>query len=168
MAKGTGLAIFALILAIGGIGIGTFSYITLLGVQQAPGVNRTYYDERIAAYTTPAEDSWYTIPGISITFQVESGESVYFMFNCKAFLDRVSAITWMHFRLIIDGFSLEKTRATVGPTGGTASEYYFSVAIQHVNNTLGAGSHTVVVETMRETSFSSYIDNSVLLVQTFT
>ena len=44
MAKGTGLAIFALILALGGIGIGAFSYITLMGVQQAPGVHQTYYD----------------------------------------------------------------------------------------------------------------------------
>ena len=168
MAKGTGLAIFALILAIGGIGIGAFSYITLMGVQQAPGINRTYYDERIAAYTTPAEDSWYTIPGISITFQVESGESVYFMFTCKAFLDPVSAIMRMHFVLKIDGIRLYKTQMTVGPTTASVSECFFSVALQHVNNTLGAGSHTVDVETMREVSSSSYVDNSVLLVQTFT
>ena len=168
MAKGTGLAIFTLILALGGIGFGVFSYITLMGVQQAPGVHQTYYDEKSTGYTSPAEDTWYAIPDLSITFKVESGESAYFMFTCTAKLYPVSAVTFMHFRLKIDDNSYLSTEATVGPTGGTDSNNFYSIAIQYSNSTLGVGSHTVVVETMRETSASSFVDNCALIVQTYT
>jgi len=168
MAKGTGLAIFALILALGGIGIGAFSYITLMGVQQAPGVHQTYYDEKTAGYTSTSEDVWYVIPDLSITFQLESGESAYFMFICRAKLYPVSAIILMHFRLKIDSISYSSTEATVGPEGGSETYNYYSVAIQYSNSTLGVGSHTVVVETMRETSASSVVDHCTLFVQTYT
>lgn len=60
-----------------------------------------------------------------------------------------------------------QSQATVGHNeGGTINTIFFSVALQFRNATMGAGAHTVVVETMRECN--GYIDNCVLLVQTYT
>ena len=164
MAKGSALAVIALILALGGVGFGAYSFITNLS---APGVHRTYYDERITDYTSAAEDSWYTIPDISINFQVDAGESVYFLFTCRANLVAAGGLVYMDFLLNIDGFRIYQSQTTVGHNeGSTINTMYFSVALQFRNATMGAGAHVVEVETMR--SCSGFIDNCVLIVQTYT
>jgi hypothetical protein len=163
MAKRSGLAIIALLFALGGVSIGVFSYISLL---TEPGVHRTYYDNRITDYTTAGEDSWSDIPDISITFQVDAGESVHFLFTCRALLIPVTAITYMHFGLKIDGVVIMESRTTVGPTTAAITNMYFSVSLQYSDSALSAGTHTVVVETMRECN--GEIDNCALMVQTYT
>jgi len=163
MAKVSALAILALIIGIGGIAVGGYS---LFSVVTDSGVHRSYYATRELIYTSPSEDSWFNIPDISISFQVDAGESVYFSFTCYARLEPVSSVTTMHFRLKIDGYSIASSLTTVGPTSGTALNTYFSVAFQQVNTTLSAGIHIVVVETERECD--GFIDNCLLFVQTYT
>ena len=163
MAKGTALGIIALLIAVGGVGLGVYSVITLL----QPGVHRTYYDERIADYTSGSEDSWYDIPDISISFQVDAGEAVHFLFTCRASLTASSGLVYMHFVLNIDGHRMLQSQTTVGHNeGGTITTIHYSIALQFSNRTLGAGTHTVVVETMRECN--GFIDKCALLVHTYT
>ena len=160
MAKRSGLAILALLLALGGLGIGLYSMIT-------PGVHRTYYDERITAYTSTAEDSWYDIPDISISFQVDIGETVYFLFTCEADLVATSGVVQMTFGLIIDGTSITESQVVVGHNeGGSINTMKFSVALQYRVASMTPALHTVVVETYRECGGS--ISNCILFVQTYT
>jgi hypothetical protein len=160
MAKGTGLVILAIFIALGGLGIGIYTMIT-------PGVHRTYYDERTTSYTSGAEDTWYDIPELSISFQVDLGESVYFLFTCQADLVATSGVVQMHFGLKIDGSSVTQSQVTVGHNeGSTINTMKFSVTIQYRATTMTAGAHTVVVETERECGGS--ISNCILLVQTYT
>ena len=127
MAKGSALAIFALIIAIGGVGLGGYLIFTQLTQQ---GVHRTYYDERTTAYTSGMEDSWYDIPDISISFQVDAGESVYFMFTCRANLIASSALVYMHFVLKIDDIRIIQSQVSVGHNeGATINTMSFSVAL---------------------------------------
>jgi len=165
MAKGSALAILALLIGIGGIAVGGYSLFSIL---TEPGVHRTYQDSRTNPYTPPSEDSWAVIPGLSITFQVDAGESVHFLFTCTVYFEPVSGIRWNHFVLKVDGSRIYESQATVGPTGGTATEYHYSVALQYCNTTMPSGQHVVVVEYQRETNANSYADNCWLFVQTYT
>ena len=163
MGKGSGLAVVALILALGGLGIGGYMLITNM---TTPGVHRSYYDERTTNYTSGSEDTWYDIPDISINFQVDAGESVHFLFTCRANLVASSGLVYMHFVLNVDDFRVVQSQATVGHNeGATINTISFSVALQFTNTTMSAGVHTVVVEHMRECS--GFIDNCALFVQTY-
>ena len=172
MAKGSALAILALIIGIGGIGVGGYALYTVLFAQPTGlpenMVHRTYYDERIDDYATPTANTWYNIPDINIWVQVDSGESVYFSFTCAAFIDPSSVVAQMSFRLKIDGFSIIDTWTIVGPSSTGINDIFLSVAFQWRNASLSVGVHTVVVETRRDCAATSYIENCVLFVQTYT
>lgn len=166
MGKGSGLAILALIIGIGGLGFGIFTYFTLnQNTQTESSVHHTYFDSRTTAYTSPAEDSWYEITDLSITFQVASGESVYFLFTCAAYLSPVSGVWLMRFQLNIDDTSITESRTMVGLATNDVSYMYFSVALQYEDSAVLAGSHEVTVETYRECAGNIW--NCHLLVQTY-
>ena len=131
-------------------------------------MHRTYYDQKLDTYTTPSSLNWYDIPDISILVQIDAGESVYFSFTCIALIDPLTAVAQISFRLKIDGFSIIDSWTTVGPTSTGISDIFLSVAFQWRNASLSVGAHTVVVETRRDCAGTSYIDNCVLLVQTYT
>ena len=135
MAKGSALAIVALLIGIGGLSVGGYS---LFSVLTESGVHRTYYDQKLDTYTTPSSLNWYDIPDISILFQVDAGESVYFSFTCIALIDPLTAVAQMSFRLKIDGFSIIDSWATVGPTSTGISDIFLSVALQWRNASLSA------------------------------
>jgi len=169
MGKGSALGVIALLIGLGGLGFGIFSYFTLnqtiVAVQTGSDVHHTYYDNNTALYTSPSEDSWYDIPNISILFQVEPGESVYFIFTCTAHLSPVSGVWLMHFQLNIDDTQISESSTTVGISTASVTYMDFSVALQYVGSTLSPGSHEVTVETMRECD--GFIYHCYLIVQTY-
>jgi hypothetical protein len=161
MAKGTALGVIALLVAIGGIALGGYSFIL---TQMGSGVHRTYNAEYTSTFTSSGEDVWYDITDMSVTFQVDSGEHTYFSFTCYASLTPTSSICRMNFRLVIDTVAASDSIVIVGGTGMPTNSL-FSVALQYFETTLAAGSHTVVVQTMRECD--GLIDNCYLVVQTY-
>jgi len=177
MGKGSGLAVFALLIGIGGLGFGVYTYFTFnLTIESMQGnidafelrssVHRTYFDNRTASYTTAAEDSFYEIPDLSILFQVDPGESVYFLFTCRAALMVPSGSNlYMSFQLKIDNVAITLSRTVVGILNPTGTGHSYSVALQYADSSLGAWPHDVVVETSR--ICGGYIDNCYLLVQTY-
>ncbi|MFX1572023.1 MAG: hypothetical protein ACFFB0_04700 [Promethearchaeota archaeon] len=177
MGKGSGLAVFALLIGIGGLGFGIYTYFTFNQTIEAMQgdidkfevgsyVHRTYYDNRTAYYTATMSDSWYEIPDLSILFKVEPGESVYFLFTCRAYLHPDSSTWFMRFRLIIDDVAIDRSATTVGGAG-TLTYIYYSITLQYTDISIPAGNHEVKVDTMRECDDNSYIDHCSLLVQTY-
>lgn len=166
MGKGSGLAILALLIGIGGLGFGIFTYFTVNHtIQTESNVHHTYFDSRTTAYTSPAEDSWYEITDLSITFQVASGESVYFLFTCAAILSPTGGVWVMNFRLNIDDTSIPESNTIVGLATNDVTHIDYSVTLQYGDSSLLPGSHEVTVETMRECGGQIY--NCYLLVQTY-
>ncbi len=162
MAKGTVLGVIALLVAIGGIVLGGYSFIL---TQMGSDIHtRTYNAEYTSSYTSAGEDVWYDITDMSITFEVEIGEEVYFSFTCYASLTPTSAICRMNFRFVIDTVAADDSVVVVGGTS-MPTNTLFSVALQYFQTELAVGSHTVVVQTMRECS--GFIDNCYLLVQAY-
>jgi len=129
-------------------------------------VHRTYYDNRTASYTAPLADSWSEVPDLLILFQVEPGESVYFLFASRVYLHPDTGTYFMRFRLIIDDVVIDQSATSVG--GAAVISYaYFSVTLQYKDSSITVGTHEVKVETMRECDATSNIDRCSLLVQTY-
>ncbi|MFX1467310.1 MAG: hypothetical protein ACFFB8_01500 [Promethearchaeota archaeon] len=170
MAKGSALGIIALLIGIGGLGFGIYSYFTVNQdihiIKTDSNIHHTYFDNRTATYTSPGEDIWYEIANISITFQVEPGESVYFLFTCRAVLSTPTGGNFfMSFQLKIDGVAIIPSGTTVGLVAPTDTGYSYSVTLQYADSSLTAGPHNVIVITYR--TCDGYMDNCFLLVQTF-
>lgn len=71
----------------------------------------------------------------------------------------------MSFRLKIDDVANTLSGTIVGLLGPTDTGYSYSVALQYADSSLAAGTHDVVVETLR--TCNGYIDNCYLVVQTY-
>ncbi len=89
MAKSTGLAVFALIIAIGALGLGAYQVFLVSAPTTAPtgeesGIRNTWYDFHYASeYTNPTLTS-IPIDQLLINFTVNSGESAFFLFSTHA------------------------------------------------------------------------------------
>jgi len=177
MGKGSGLAVLALLIGIGGLGFGVYIYFTFnRTIESMQGdidafelgsyVHRTYFDNRTADYTSATEFSFYEIDNLSITFQVDPGESVYFLFTCRAILvNPTIGQLYMSFRLKIDDVAITLSRTVVGLLNPTSTTSSYSVVLQYADSSLATGTHDVVVETER--TCTGRIDNCYLLVQTY-
>jgi hypothetical protein len=160
--KVSALAVLALILGIGGLGFGAYLFYS---TQIGSHVHQTYSDSVPGPYTSGSEDSWYDIPGLNISVSIDAGEQVHVLFTCQATLTAVSAVTYMHFGLKLDGSSVAGSVTSVGATGITSTANMYSVSLQFVFSSLAAGAHVISVETMRECSGN--IAQCMLFVQTY-
>jgi len=86
MGKGSGLAIIALIIGIGGIGFGIYSVFFLPNtiIQQASGsseITQIWTVEQAGAFYTGS--SYSDMTDMDVTITVNAGETVYVMFNAQ-------------------------------------------------------------------------------------
>ena len=98
MGKGNVLAFIALIIGIGGLGIGFYSVIILpdVIVQQASGesnVNQMWTVEQAAAFY--AGSSYGDMTDMDVTITVNAGEIVYVMFNAQISNDLIGGNGWL-------------------------------------------------------------------------
>ncbi len=119
MGKSSALSVIALLIGMGGLGFGGFTYFTMNQIiktlQTGSYVPRTYFDSKTAVYSPPVANAWYEIPDLNITFQVQPRESVYFLFKSWVYITPpASGILLMQFRLNIDGTSISNSLTAVG------------------------------------------------------
>lgn len=86
MGKGSGLAIIALIIGIGGVGFGVYSVFFLPNtiIQQASGsseITQIWTVEQAGAFYTGS--SYSDMTDMDVTITVNAGETVYVMFNAQ-------------------------------------------------------------------------------------
>ena len=84
MGKGSGLAVFALLIGLGGLGLGLYSVFILPDTIIAQTTNNTeikqiWTQEQLAVYYTTG--SYVEVPDMDITITVNAGESVMIIFN---------------------------------------------------------------------------------------
>jgi hypothetical protein len=157
----TGVVVLLFILLIGTIGgFGYWNY-TL-----HKSKIKSYYADHTAAFTASSEDVFQDIPDLSISIAVDTGEKVYVMFTCTATISAVSAITVMRFIVKIDATQITESQVIVGYTGVLGiTNIQYSVALQYLDDSLTAGSHTITIMTMRECDGN--IMNSNLFIQVY-
>ena len=171
MGKSSGLAVLALLIGIGGLGLGAYSFFIFSG--QIADVEDQFaeraivdmrYAEYLEDYTPSAIDVNESI--ITINFHVNAGEQVYFLFITRAIIYSYSLESFMRFTFSIDGVILDKPYVIAG--GRNIDEWwlYFPVALQYSTPGLSEGSHSVSAMILSSYS-SNFVRQSTFLVQTY-
>jgi hypothetical protein len=168
MGKGsTILGIFALIFAVGGLGLGGLAWISVSRVetQVADFSEQTaWYKYNGTTFNTDPTFTYLTFTGLTIQFELGPSESVYFSFSSRAHTEFVP-LAWsrifVYFR--VDGIFQSEPSGEVGMYDGgfTISSM---LHLQTVRTDLSAGVHDVTVVIYGD-STANYIWKSTLYVQ---
>jgi len=171
MGKSSGLAVLALLMGIGGLGLGVYSYF-IFGSQIADlddqlaerAIVDMWYAEYLEDYAPTAIDINESV--ITINFHVNAGEKVYFLFITRAIAYSYSTFSNIRFTFSIDGIILNKPYTVVG--GFDIDEWWLDipVALQYSTASLTAGTHMVSVMVLSSYS-PNFIRHSTFLVQTY-
>ncbi|MFX1575128.1 MAG: hypothetical protein ACFFB0_20515 [Promethearchaeota archaeon] len=175
MGKSSGVvvAILGLLIGIGGLGFGVYSYFTFSGKianlnEQMDGkiVKGMWYAESLTDWTPSAINTNESITGLTINFVLNEGESVYFSFISRAIIYAYSGQTYMRFTFRIDGIILDAPFTVAGGYGIDETFLYIPVALQYSTDILAAGNHTVSVIALKSYALN-FIRHSTLIVQTY-
>jgi len=161
--SGTAIGIIALIISLGFGGYFIFDKFFAasgLTTTSIPSTNQ-YYKEGSSVYI-PGSEAWCSDTYLNIEFNLTEGETVYFSFEGLALFDDSSIPdAYIEFRFKVDGIIWNYPRRRVWRYSVvSAFGIRFSVAMQHYNSTMSAGTHTVAVlfkgdHTVDQVSYSS-------------
>ena len=159
------LGIFGLVIGIVGLGLGTFALSEFKRIESQLGTisedihdhNGWYKRLDSAVYTNP-NFTLIPVTALTITFELESNEAVYFSYMAHATLvpDSTSSFIGINFRL--DGLHLFSPYITSGITNVSADGIYSTIALQLYRDNLTAGVHTITVDIL-----GSHVGNNVNL-----
>ncbi|MFX1328413.1 MAG: hypothetical protein ACFE91_09820 [Promethearchaeota archaeon] len=165
MAKSSGLAVLALLIAIGALGLGIYQIIFAAPTEDGSGVKNTWYDFHYSSEYTSPTSTIIIIDELIINFTVSSGESVYFLFNTWAEVD-TGVNKFIQLNFVLDGVML------AGPTypwwvfRTDADSIEAPISCQLSLDTVTAGAHNITISI-----FGNDIDNNIfsstLFVQTY-
>jgi len=174
MGKGNGLAIFALLIGFGGLGLGVYSVFilpdtiianTMLQIPTNPSeIIQIWTKEQPTAYYTSG--SYYDVPDMDITISVNTGETVLIMFNGE-FTSSVGRLVG-GVRLMRDNVEIPSSRREFTiETSGVALMGYSMTTYVLIDN-LATGNYEIEVQAFgSSTGGSDRIDDGVLVIYTF-
>jgi hypothetical protein len=166
MSNGKGLGILALLIGISGLGLGVYS-VVLPQVQVVDtnfGIQNTWfkYDPTTYPISSPGID--IIIDALTINFTINSGESVYFLFNAFAIVSG-TGLTMIWFRFVLDGSIKSPPTYPEVYFSSEGVDQHGSVTLQ-IAKVISAGFHNITIS-IRGTDTTNGIKDSTLLVQTF-
>lgn len=170
MGKGsTALGLIGLILAAGGLGLGTLAWISLSRVEsQVSNLTEetNWYKYNGTTFNTDPTFTYLTFSGLTIEFELGQNESVYFSFTAWAHIE-ARAGEWSrilaYFR--VDGIMESEPSAEVGYYNGDFT-IQFMIFFQDLRYDLSPGIHSVTIVIYGD-STANYIWKSSLFVQRF-
>lgn len=165
MGKGSAvLGTITLILALVGLGLGGYSWMTLSSVETQVNAQNSWYKYHAAAFTCDPTYSYLTFTSLVIEFELGLNEDVYFSFTSRA---HTEVLPGMWSRIIVnfrvDGLFQSDPSAEVGTYDGDFT-MSFMIHLQAVREDLSPGTHNVTVVIYGE-STANYIWKSTLFVQ---
>lgn len=170
MAKSSGLAVLALLIAIGALGLGVYQMFFAVAPEPVeedpgPGIRNTWYKFDYVHRATNPISTFIPINQLLINFTVDSGESVYFHFNTWADVD-AGANSYIQLNFMLDGVRLSGPEYPWWVIRTTGDSIEVPISLQLSIDTVSAGAHNVTISI-----FGSDVDNeifsSTLLVQTY-
>lgn len=175
------LPILGILLAISGLVLGAFTFTTVSRLEgqvagmfdQDPCCNNTitynsesWYKYNGTNFNTNPIYTYLTLAELTVEFELEQNESVYFSFSSSAHLE-ANPTSWsriyVYFR--VDGIFQSNPSAEVGMYQETVT-HHFMLHLQAVREDLSAGLHNVTVVIYGD-STGNYIWKSSLFVQKF-
>ena len=142
--SGKGLGIFALLLAMGALGLGIYQFIlpapSLPEIPEVPKIYVAQYDSAFWLDTSTIE----MIPTLNITYNTVEGNSVLFEYTCQISMDIVSSSINIEIYFEIDGTKELSSRIyKVGYSIDNLQPIYDSAIMRHHISNSTIGSHTV-------------------------
>ena len=162
------LPILAIILAISGLVLGAFTFISVSRVDSQVSDyfdQNSWYRYNATNFNTDPSGTYLTISGLTVDFELNQGESVYFSFTCRAHIEPILGLFWSRIYIFfrVDGIFASNPNAVVGMYNGVNTENYM-IHLQDVRDDLSTGVHNVTVVIWGE-STANYIWISSLFVQ---
>ena len=166
MAKSSGLAVLALLVAIGALGLGVYQiFFAVTPADEGSGIKKTWYKFNYGVKNTNPISTQIIIDTLTIDFTVKSGENVYFLFNTQASVDAGSN-SYIQLNFVLDGVLLSGPAHPWWTIRTMGDRIDVPISLQISLDTVAAGDHNVTIAI-----FGSDIDNeifsSTLLVQTY-
>lgn len=166
MGKSSGIiAVIALI-----VGLGAGGFIIYDNFIAIPPAENQWYDLSTTLYYMQPGEAWGDVSSISIDFDVNSGQNVYFSYITEINFDdssnptsyveihfEVDDIMWFQPRIYVNRYNIP----IASPHG-----LRMSASLQHYNTTMTPGSHTVTL-VFKGDSTADSIRSGSLFVQTF-
>jgi len=152
---------------VSGLVLGAFTFISVSRIdsQVTNYFNQnSWYSYDVNVFNTNPSGTYLTFEDLTVEFELEQGESVYFSFTCKAHVEPIPTFwsrVYIFFR--VDGIVSFNPNAEVGMFNGANTESYM-IHLQHVRDDLSAGVHNVTVEIWGD-STANYIWINTLFVQ---
>jgi len=169
MAKSSGLAVFALIIAIGALGLGVYQIFFVSAPTGSTGgdsgIRNIWSDHHYTSVKTNPTETWIHVDHLLINFTVSTGESAFFLFSTLATV-QAGVPKYIQLNFALDGIRLS------GPahpwwTFQTQGEVIRApISFHYVFETISAGVHNLSIH-IYGNDISNEIFSSTLLVQTF-
>ncbi|MFX1391734.1 MAG: hypothetical protein ACFE9Z_16850 [Promethearchaeota archaeon] len=172
MAKknGSALAILALIIGIGAIGIGGYNIYYVQTNEPSETIGNTWYRANSTYYPTDPTGNYIPISGLTIEFNIISGQSAYFLYNGIVSLRLPGeGFAWVEVYFSLDGSRITSPFTEVlihYDAYMIGSPYRDSVSLQYSDSALGPGTHEITI-IIRGNSNLNAITESTLFVQTY-
>ena len=165
MAKSTGLAAFALIIAIGALGLGIYQvFFVSAPTSTGSGISNTWSDFHFASVDTDPVFTPVHVDELLINFTVNPGESALFLFSTYATV-QAGAPSYIKFSFALDGVVLEGPLHPQWYLTTLSTRIEAPVSFHHVLETISAGAHNVSIFIVGN-NINNDIFCSTLLVQT--
>ena len=170
MAKkgGSGLAILALIVGIGAIGIGGYNFYVQT-TQPVEEIGNTWYKSEPDFFTCMPAYSYKTFSDLTIQFTVRPGESAYFSYNCWIFMRLNSPDTGptsLEVYFSLDGRRLESPHIEAQDYYDGSTYLKLPASLQYFNSSLSPGAHNITIVLNGNFNINGVRD-STLFVQTY-
>jgi len=163
------IAILALIVGIGAIGMGGYNfYVQTIKTEDAIG--NSWFKLNSTYVPTDPTSTYITFSGLTIQFNIISGQSAYFLYNGYVSLRLTGAgYTWIEVYFSLDGHrinspNIEKSIYYDAEVVGASIRD--DLSLQYSNSTLTPGIHEITI-VIRGNSDLNAIRESTLFVQTY-
>ena len=166
MAKSSVLAVLALLIAIGALGLGVYQmfFVSEPEVEES-GIKNTWYKFDYNSKSTNPISTVIVIDTLTINFTVSSGESVYFHLNTEATV-QAGANSYIQFNFVFDGVALSGPQYPWWTIRTTGDRIDVPVSLQLSLDTVTAGAHNVTIS-ISGNDINNQIFSSTLMVQTY-
>ena len=166
MAKSSGLAVFALIIAIGALGLGAYQvFFVSTPTSEKSGITNTWHDFYYTAEKTSPAFTQLPIDQLLINFTVNSGESAFFLFSTFATV-YAGTPSYIQLNFALDGAELSGPQYPEWIFETFGSRVSAPVSFHIVLETISPGAHNVSIF-IEGNNVNNEIFSSTLLVQTY-
>lgn len=167
MGKRNGLAVFALLIAFGGLGLGIYSAFILPNIIIAQTTNNS---EIIQIWTVEQPTVYYTtisfvdVPDMDLTITVNTGESVLILFNGQFIGNLAFLIGGV--RLIRDNVEIPNSKREFNIASSAGVQMGYSLSTNVLIDNLAAGNYEIKVQAFGG-GINHHLDDGILIIYTF-